>query len=71
MTLVRPLALGEHTSIRYAIRPTYWDGINLVAAAPCLFGAEFALTRQTQELRTSSFGTCLTSVLTMCVPSTT
>ena len=29
---------------------TYWDGIDLVAAAPVLFGAEFALpARQTQE----------------------
>lgn len=47
---ILPLALGEETSIRYAIRPTYWDGIHLVAAAPCLFGAEFALpARQTQE----------------------
>ena len=47
---ILPLALGEETSIRYAIRPTYWDGIDLVAAAPCLFGAEFALpARQTQE----------------------
>jgi chromosome partitioning protein len=47
---VLPLALGEETSIRYAIRETYWDGIDLVASAPCLFGAEFALpARQTQE----------------------
>lgn len=47
---ILPLALGIETSIRYAIRPTYWDGIDLVAAAPCLFGAEFALPeRQTQE----------------------
>jgi chromosome partitioning protein len=47
---ILPLALGDETSIRYAIRPTYWDGIDLVAAAPCLFGAEFALpARQTQE----------------------
>ena len=47
---ILPLALGEETSIRYAIRQTYWDGIDLVAAAPCLFGAEFALpARQTQE----------------------
>ncbi|MDP3229634.1 MAG: AAA family ATPase [Acidovorax sp.] len=47
---ILPLALGEETSIRYAIRKTYWDGIDLVAAAPCLFGAEFALpARQTQE----------------------
>lgn len=44
------LALGVETSIRYAIRPTYWDGIDLVAAAPSLFSAEFALpARQTQE----------------------
>ena len=37
---ILPLALGEETSIRYAIRQTYWDGVDLVAAAPCLFGAE-------------------------------
>jgi chromosome partitioning protein len=47
---ILPLALGTETSIRYAIRETYWAGIDLVAAAPCLFGAEFALpARQTQE----------------------
>ena len=47
---ILPLAMGTKTSIRYAIRPTYWDGIDLVAAAPMLFGAEFALpARQTQE----------------------
>ncbi len=47
---ILPLAMGTETSIRYAIRPTYWDGIDLVAAAPMLFGAEFALpARQTQE----------------------
>ena len=42
--------MGAETSIRYAIRPTYWDGIDLVPAAPLLFGAEFALpARQTKE----------------------
>ena len=47
---ILPLAMGTETSIRYAIRPTYWDGIDLVAGAPVLFGAEFALpARQTQE----------------------
>lgn len=47
---ILPLAMGTKTSIRYAIRQTYWDGIDLVAAAPMLFGAEFALpARQTQE----------------------
>lgn len=47
---ILPLAMGTETSIRYAIRPTYWDGIDLVPAASSLFGAEFALpARQTQE----------------------
>ena len=47
---ILPLAMGAQTSIRYAIRSTYWDGIDLVCAAPLLFGAEFALpARQTQE----------------------
>lgn len=47
---ILPLAMGAETSIRYAIRPTYWSGVDLVAAAPVLFGAEFALpARQTQE----------------------
>ena len=47
---ILPLAMGTQTSIRYAVRPTYWDGIDLVCAAPVLFGAEFALpARQTQE----------------------
>ncbi len=47
---ILPLAMGSETSIRYAIRSTYWDGIDLVAAAPLLFGAEFALpARQSQE----------------------
>lgn len=47
---ILPLTMGAETSIRYAIRPTYWDGIDLVAAAPLLFGAEFALpARQSQE----------------------
>lgn len=40
---VLPLVQGAQASIRYAIRPTYWSGIDLVAAAPLLFGAEFAL----------------------------
>lgn len=47
---ILPLAMGSETSIRYAIQSTYWDGIDLVAAAPSLFGAEFALpSRQTNE----------------------
>lgn len=42
MTIV-PICLGEQTDIGYAIRPTYWPGIDLVPAAPTLFQAEFSL----------------------------
>ena len=38
-----PLCQGTSDDIRPAIRSTYWDGLDLVAAAPFLFGAEFAL----------------------------
>jgi chromosome partitioning protein len=40
---ILPLCMGSETSIRYAIQPTYWDGIDLVAASPVLFSAEFEL----------------------------
>lgn len=41
---------GEQQDLTYAIRKTYWPGIDLVCAAPLLFGAEFALpARQTQD----------------------
>ncbi|WP_028998220.1 ParA family protein [Azohydromonas australica] len=40
---ILPLCLGEEESIEYAIRPTYWDGIDLVPATSVLFSAEFAL----------------------------
>lgn len=34
---------GDQDELGYAIRPSYWPGIDLVCAAPLLFGAEFAL----------------------------
>jgi chromosome partitioning protein len=41
---------GEQNDLMYAVRPTYWPGIDLVGAAPLLFGAEFALpARQTRD----------------------
>lgn len=40
---IMPLCEGEESDVRYAIRPTYWDGIDLIAAAPLLFSAEFVL----------------------------
>lgn len=37
------LATGDESSIRPCIQRTYWDGLDLVAAAPALFTAEFVL----------------------------
>lgn len=40
---ILPLCRGEEVSIEYAIRETYWDGIDLVPAMNGLFSAEFDL----------------------------
>jgi chromosome partitioning protein len=40
---ILPLCRGEADSIEYAIRQTYWDGIDLVPAMNGLFSAEFDL----------------------------
>jgi len=40
---IASLASGDESSIRPAIQSTYWDGIDLVAAAPALYSAEFML----------------------------
>ena len=41
---------GEYDDLNYAVRESYWPGIDLVCAAPLLFGAEFALpARQTRD----------------------
>ena len=47
---ILPLCTGQSESIMPAVRQTYWDGIDLVAAAPVLFNAEFLLpARQKSE----------------------
>jgi chromosome partitioning protein len=47
---ILPLCLGDEDSVEYAIRRTYWDGIDLVPATSLLFSAEFALpSRQRDE----------------------
>lgn len=52
---ILPLCVGMTDSIRPAIRSTYWDGIDLVAAAPLLFGAEFALPSRQQSEESFEF----------------
>lgn len=47
---ILPLCAGDADSVMPAIQRTYWDGIDLVAAAPVLFNAEFLLpSRQKSE----------------------
>jgi chromosome partitioning protein len=47
---ILPLCMGVSDNIMPAVRPTYWDGIDMVAAAPLLFNAEFLLpSRQKTE----------------------
>lgn len=50
---ISPLCHGDEKSIRYAIRPSYWAGIDFVPAASVLFGAEFAL--PARQVRDPSF----------------
>ena len=40
---ILPLCMGEQDSIDYAVRSTYWQGIDLVPATSVLFSAEFVL----------------------------
>lgn len=47
---ITSLVTGDQTSIEYAIRSTYWDGIDLVPASSSLFNIEFILpSRQMQD----------------------
>ncbi|MHB8950081.1 MAG: AAA family ATPase [Rhodoferax sp.] len=50
---IAALASGDETSIKPAIQSTYWDGLDLVAAAPVLFSAEFML--PARQMRDPSF----------------
>lgn len=52
---IGPLCDGSQNDIRYAIRSTYWDGIDLVAAAPFLFSAEFALPARQMQVPGAKF----------------
>lgn len=47
---ILPVCLGQQASIEPAIQTTYWNGLDLVCAAPLLFAAEFGLpARQMRE----------------------
>lgn len=50
---ILPVFVGDTQSISDAIRSSYWDGIDLVSAAPLLYAAEFAL--PARQMTDSSF----------------
>jgi len=48
---VMPLIYGDQVDLAYAIRPTYWDGMDIVPAMPALFSAEFHIPSQVIQRR--------------------
>ncbi len=46
---VLPLYQGEEETLDYAVRPTYWDGIDIVKSFPMVFDAEFSLPGQQMQ----------------------
>lgn len=60
---IRPLCDGLQQDLTYAVRSTYWDGIDLIAAAPFLFSAEFALPARQMLDPTARFWDVLNSGL--------
>lgn len=58
---VLPLCKGEQESIEHAIRPTYWEGVDLVPAMADLFAAEFQLPARQLRVRNFQFWNVLNS----------
>ena len=56
---ILPICLGDATSIRSAIRSTYWHGLDLVCAAPLLSAAEFGLPARQMNERDFEFWNAL------------
>lgn len=54
-----PLFVGDEEDVSYAIRPSYWPGIDLICASPLLFGAEFALPARQAKDPGFEFWRCL------------
>jgi chromosome partitioning protein len=43
---VMPLITGQVNDLSYAVRSTYWDGLDVIPAMPALFSAEFHIPSQ-------------------------
>jgi len=56
---IAPLCEGVVTTVDSAIRPTYWTGIDIIAASPALHNAEFFLPSRHMRERGFEFWRCL------------
>ena len=56
---IAPLCEGEENTVDYAIRPTYWDGIDIICASAALHNAEFTLPARQRTERGFEFWRCL------------
>jgi chromosome partitioning protein len=54
-----PLFVGDEEDVSYAIRKSYWPGIDIIGASPLLFGAEFALPARQAKDPGFEFWRCL------------
>ncbi|NJN00326.1 MAG: AAA family ATPase [Aquincola sp.] len=50
-----PLCKGDQESVEYAIRETYWEGLDLIPASASLFAAEFELPARQMTSRGERF----------------
>lgn len=57
---ILPLCLGNETDVDYAIRSTYWPGIDIISANLALYSAEFALPARQKDQRNFEFWSVLT-----------
>lgn len=48
---VMPLIEGRAADLSYAVRSTYWDGMDIIPSMPALFGAEFHIPSQVIQRR--------------------
>lgn len=58
-----PLFHGDQADVRYAIRKTYWPGIDIIPAASAMFSAEFALPARQMRDREFAFWNVLNQAL--------
>lgn len=60
---ILPVCDGKETSLTPAIHSSYWDGIDVIYAAPFLYGAEFSLPLQQMETAKFEFWNVLNLAL--------